>query len=190
MRPRPEGGHASARVPPGPEHAAARSARGRQPFKYENAPLTTPVVNDIWVGTRPTPRPERPTERASSKARRPTHPGWSGVPRREAQEATHPPHECRPTAGADRRGAPDGLVTLTQANCAGEISVGKPPSSDRRSTAGVCLTGGAAATRHGAPRGATESPPRSRDRRPLINVDQLVGEGGNALGPGRGRNSH
>jgi hypothetical protein len=69
-------------------------------------------------------------------------------------------------AGPTRR-ATAGLVTLTQANCAGEISVGAPSrTADQRPR--VCLTGGAAATGHGAPRGATESPPGVVTDRPWI----------------------
>jgi len=66
----------------------------------------------------------------------------------------------------------------------GEITIGTHPSA-HRSTAQGGLTGGAAATDHGAPREATESLPGVVADRPK-NFDQLAGEGGNAPGPGRG----
>jgi hypothetical protein len=98
--------------------------------------------------------PDRPSEGRSSKGGRPT----------------------APAAWTGR--APPGSSTLAQASCAGEITIGTHPSSRD------VVMGGAAASGHGAPRGATESPPRVAADRPR-SCDRLVGEGGNAPGPGR-----
>lgn len=49
-------------------HAAAGSARGRRPVKYETEVVTILMIERVQGGGRPASRPERPTERASSKA--------------------------------------------------------------------------------------------------------------------------
>lgn len=54
-RPPRGGGRSSARPPPKPEHAAARSARGRLPFKHGTVPVTILMVVKVLGGGRPGP---------------------------------------------------------------------------------------------------------------------------------------
>lgn len=79
----PGGGQSSTRPPPGPEHAAARSVRGRQPFKHETARapycgcvFRDPSVCERGVATPPTGPPGMSpgtTQRRGDGTPEPTH---------------------------------------------------------------------------------------------------------------------
>lgn len=153
----------------------------------------------VGVGGRPRSQPERPTERASSKAGGRATRGCPGVPRTNCVRI-RPRSSClgdsgkgrraqsthRTNAGGQqdgRRRGPPGSSTPTQARyftnrglCRGDHHWHPPPSAHRSTAQGV-LTGGAAATGHGAPRAAPESRPGVVTDRPKI-FDQLAAKGG------------
>ena len=83
------------------------------------------------------------------------------------------PNTHRTNAGGQQDGrgrGPPGSSTPAQASCTEEITIGTPPPSAHRSTAQGVLTGGAAATGHGAPRATTESRPGVVVDRPKIST--------------------
>jgi len=121
-RPAPGGdGQSSARPLPRPERTAARSARGRQPFKYGNVRVAN-LMDKVLAPTGAPPeggQARRPRvswrfEDGCSAPRAPTE-GRPGQP-----STTH----CTDTGGQQegREGAPPGSSTLTQTSCAGEIA--------------------------------------------------------------------
>jgi hypothetical protein len=142
---RPRGGRrSSARPPPKPEHAAARSARGRQPFKHGTVPVTILMVVKVLGGwRRPGPSlsalPKGPAQRPEAGPPR----GCSGVPRtsfcphpppavlfRGQRQGEESPNTHRTNAGGQQDGrgrAPPGSSTPTQASCAEEITIGAHP---------------------------------------------------------------
>lgn len=172
-----EGWTSSARPLPKPEHAAARSAKGKQPFKYGTVPVTTLVVQRFWFEGAAGRVPNLSArERASSKARDRTTPGSvlaflerlgsfriqaPGRPPERTATRGGKPEPSAPTARWTERGrAPPGSSTLAQARdlslqatlCWRDHLWHLP--TGRSTTQGVC-TGGAAATDHGAPRETT-----------------------------------
>jgi hypothetical protein len=180
----------SARPPPKPEHAAARSARGRQPFKHETVPVATPVAIRVLVGGRPSSQPERPIERASSKARGRTTRGCSGVPRtsfvrvrlrpsglRGSAVGEGPHTHCTNAGGQQggRAGTAGFVDPDTGELCRREHPLVPTPSAHRSTAQGE--EGGAAANGHGAPRTATESRPGVVTDRPKF-FDQMAAKGG------------
>jgi hypothetical protein len=150
----------------------------------------------LGVGGRPWSRPERPPERASSKAGDRTTRGCSGGARTilevRIQTPGRPPggtatrggrahsthrNECRRPAGRTEK-APPGSSTLTQARLCRRDHHWYPPRRPIGQRPRVGVRGGAAATGHGAPRRATESPPGVAADRPRNSTSWSVRKGG------------